>query len=611
MHFGVVPLLTKKKHPQNFEVFNDAIILRIEDDDFQKILNSHPQLGVELSRSLSKEIQSKAEKSKTTFERKIISIYSPIKGSGVSTYAVNLALSLQNETRKKVVFVNIATSATQDPSVLPREKDATPQWKNPNINVKDISDDYDQIIQSISAQELNIDLLNVCFDSPDEASIHRISQCVTVLVNNYDYVVVDLPNEMDTVVLKTLMQSDIIQLLTRDSKQDLHRAREVVYQLEEELRENFDREKIQVILSDREEIYSPSYEDANKELDFDIFIRLPYIKESELKADVVCKDMSVLTPDPESAYALTVRKITREISDVSVGLVLGGGAALGFAHIGVLRVLERENIPIDIIVGSSIGALLSSLWVTGKNADDLAELAHEFKTKNSLLKLFDPVFPISGIIGGRAIKRWLKKNGLGTKTFYSTRIPLKIVAYDLKRRREIVLDSGLVLDAVRKSIAIPGVIEPVREKDKVIIDGGVLNPLPTNVLKSLGIKRIIAVNVLQSPEHVTQGYLDEQYRLKKESRISFIRAPLKFIRYRFRRLLQKGITPNIADIIVNSLQASEYVIAEQSSKSADVVIHPDLSGISWFELYKVDELIKLGEDAAEKALPAIKQLVAG
>ena len=111
MHFGVAPLLTKESHPKNFEVFNDAIILRIENDDFQKILNSHPQLGVELSRSLSKEIQSKAGQCKTTFERKIISIYSPVKGSGVSTYAINLALSLQHETGKKVVFVNIAIFA--------------------------------------------------------------------------------------------------------------------------------------------------------------------------------------------------------------------------------------------------------------------------------------------------------------------------------------------------------------------------------------------------------------------------------------------------------------------------------------------------------------------
>jgi len=122
-----------------------------------------------------------------------------------------------------------------------------------------------------------------------------------------------------------------------------------------------------------------------------------------------------------------------------------------------------------------------------------------------MLKLFDPVIPKSGLIGGRLIKRWLKKH-LGNKTFYGAKIPFKVVAYDLIRREDIIYNSGSLVEAVRRSIAIPGVIEPVLEGDQVIIDGGVLNPLPTNVLTGLGIKKIIAVNVLQSPEDCSEGF---------------------------------------------------------------------------------------------------------
>ena len=87
------------------------------------------------------------------------------------------------------------------------------------------------------------------------------------------------------------------------------------------------------------------------------------------------------------------------------------------------------------------------------------------------MNLLDPVVPISGLIGGRAIRHWLRKH-IGDRTFYSTRIPLKIIAYDLIRREELVLESDSLINAIRKSIAIPGVIEPVREKGRLIIDGG-------------------------------------------------------------------------------------------------------------------------------------------
>ena len=143
----------------------------------------------------------------------------------------------------------------------------------------------------------------------------------------------------------------------------------------------------------------------------------------------------------------------------------------------------------------------------------------------------------------------------------------------------------------------------------MIIDGGVLNPLPTNVLTDMGVKKIIAVNVLQSPEEVDWSQQKEDENLVKHSSLSFAEHPFKFTGFRLGRLMSKAFTPNIADIVVRTLQATEFVIAEQSAKQADVLIHPDLRGINWFEFYEVNQLIKRGEEAAQKALPAIKALV--
>jgi len=222
--------------------------------------------------------------------------------------------------------------------------------------------------------------------------------------------------------------------------------------------------------------------------------------------------------------------------------------------------------------------------------------------------VYDPIFPISGLVGGEGIRQWLRGK-LDNKTFHDSKIPLRVVVYDLYHRKEIVVSDGLLIDAVRKSIAIPGVIRPVMEGKQMIIDGGVLNPLPTNVLADMGVKKIIAVNVLQSPEEVDWSQQKEDENLVKCFALSFRKHPFKFIGFRLGRLISKPFTPNIADIIVRTLQATEFVIAEQSGKQADVLIHPDLKGINWFELYEVNKLIKRGEEAAEKALPAIKALV--
>lgn len=263
-----------------------------------------------------------------------------------------------------------------------------------------------------------------------------------------------------------------------------------------------------------------------------------------------------------------------------------------------------------MISGSSMGALIAAFWVSGKDSNRIEMVARDFKKLWDIIKLLcDPVMSVSAFIGGKKIVRWLKSRGLEGKTFYDTRIPLKIIAYDILRREELVLESGSLADAVRQSISIPGVMEPVKMKDRWIIDGGVLNPLPTNVLLQGGAKKIIAVNVLQSPDQVMKGYLEEQRQNAIDDQVTFFSSPRKYLMIKVVRVFSRLFNPNVSDIIVRTLQASEYVIALESARSANVVIHPDLSYINWYELYKVEDLIKRGEDAARAALPQIRKML--
>lgn len=626
MQFGIISSLTGENHSRTYEAINDSLLIKINKDNFSELLRSIPKLAVALSQSLSHRIRSHATNTKDNQESTIIAVYAPVKGSGSSTYATNLALSLKDQTDKKILLLSLSSDKEEQ-----------------RADLAGIVGDHQSILNTITKGALTVDLLSLKFEPQNTALPGAISQFVSTLVNDYNYIVLDLPNEMDDVVMKTLTQSDLIHLVSIAHEKDLDTTRQVIDKISEQLKERFHAERIQVIISgvDSEDHLSP--EEIKIILNYDVYLFLPHLQATEFTYKKVIAGFAFMEVDPKSEYAQTIRRLSRQISKVMIGLVLGGGAALGMAHIGIIRVLEREGIPIDIVVGSSMGALIASLWSVGYNEKEIEKFAREFENKSGLLELFDPpiwrpiilfslvlllmffklflvgflfiflvmpvaLMPISGLVRGEAIRRWLDIK-LGNKTFLETKIPIRIVAYDLFHRREIVIDKGTLVEAVRKSIAIPGVIKPVMEGKQMIIDGGVLNPLPTNVLADMDVKKIIAVNVLQSPEEVDWSQKKEDENLVKYFDLPFSKYPFRYVGFRLGRYLTKIFTPNIADIVVRTLQATEFVIAQQSAKQADVLIHPDLKGINWFELYEVNELIKRGEEAAQKALPAIKALV--
>jgi predicted acylesterase/phospholipase RssA/CRP-like cAMP-binding protein len=591
MQFGIISTMTGENHSHTYEAINDSVVIKINKDNFSQLLGSTPRLAVALSQSLSQRIRSHVTHTKSTQESTIIAVYAPVQGSGSSTYAANLALSLKEQTDKKILLLSLSSDKNEE-----------------RIDLANIVGDHQSILNTITKGVLTVDLLSVKFDPQNTTLMSQISQFVSAPVKDYNYIVLDLPNEMDDVVMKTLTQSDVIHLVSIDNEKDLDTTRQVIDKLSAELKEKFHAERVEVIISGVNTGNHIDPQEIKRILNYDVFLFLPHLKPTEFIYKKVIPGFAFVEVDAKSEYAQTIRRLSRQISKVMIGLVLGGGAALGMAHIGIIRVLEREGIPIDVVVGSSMGALIASIWSVGYSAQDLEKFGREFESKSGMLKVFDPIIPIAGLVGGEGIRQWLKGK-LGNKTFHESKIPLKVVVYDLFHRKEIVVTDGILIDAVCKSIAIPGVIRPIMEGKQMIIDGGVLNPLPTNVLSDMGVKKIIAVNVLQSPEEVDWSQKKADEELARCFDLPFSQHPFKFIGFRLGRLLSNLFTPNIADIIVRTLQATEFVIAEQSAKQADVLIHPDLRGIQWFELYQVNELIKRGEEAAQKALPEIKALV--
>jgi len=266
-----------------------------------------------------------------------------------------------------------------------------------------------------------------------------------------------------------------------------------------------------------------------------------------------------------------------------VGLALGGGAARGLAHLGVLEVLEEEGIPIDIIAGTSAGAAIGALYAQGKSADQIKNLVNELNWKK-LATLVDLALPRSGFISGRRIKN-LIASIIGDVTFEDLKIPLACVATDIETGEEVVINHGSVLEGIRASISIPVAFTVARWGGRYLVDGGLVNPVPVSVLKGMGADFTIAVNV--TPDISERAYAEAR-KLRKETK-----------------------EPSLISVMIQSLYIATHSISKSSLEGADIVIEPKIAHISPGDFHLAQECILLGRKAAEEAVPAIKRKLGG
>ncbi len=262
-----------------------------------------------------------------------------------------------------------------------------------------------------------------------------------------------------------------------------------------------------------------------------------------------------------------------------IGLALGSGAARGLAHIGVLGVLEREGIPVDMIAGSSAGALVGALYAQGKTASKIQDLAIELGSKRFAL-LADPTLPKTGLIKGRKIEEEFKSIIGGDIEFGDLKIPFACVAADIETGEEVVINQGSVLEGVRASISIPVIFTVVRREGRYLVDGGLVNPVPVSILKSMEADFIIAVNVTPDIRERTQHRGKEEEELKE---------------------------PNIISVLMQSIYITTYSLVKSSMEGADVIIEPQVAHIGHFDFHRARECILQGSLAAQASIPEIKR----
>jgi len=282
------------------------------------------------------------------------------------------------------------------------------------------------------------------------------------------------------------------------------------------------------------------------------------------------------------------------------GLALGSGSARGLSEIGVIQVLQAYNIPIDLIAGSSIGAVVGSLYAAGASTDQLEEAALSMK-KRSTLFLIDPTLPRSGLINGKKIEEMLNELALEDKTFKDLEIPFAAVATDIESGAEVILTQGKVIDAVRASISIPGIFTPLKYQDYYLVDGGVVDPVPVDVTQKMGADIILAVSLAtlnpRSPVLITN---QETGNLEEVEKNSTFKPKAK----------STGEGPNIFDLISQTLDIMEAKITVESLEGADVVIVPlGIKGIGLSDFDQAESLIKGGIMATLIKMPEIKEAI--
>jgi NTE family protein len=271
----------------------------------------------------------------------------------------------------------------------------------------------------------------------------------------------------------------------------------------------------------------------------------------------------------------------------SIGLVLSGGGARGLAHIGVLRVLEREGIPVDFLVGTSMGGLIAAGYAAGMSSYDMEQEARIVTQKRKLVRMVDPGLPRGGLLHGQRVCAFFK-HLFGEKTFTELELPLAVVAVDLITHQEVVLDSGSVAMALRATTSLPGLFIPLEMNGMRLTDGGVLNNLPVDVARKMGAERVIAVDI---------GMRDQQGIGRWMGN---------------RRWIPESISDTLA-VMDDTLYTLR--IAEQEHKldqyPPDLLIYPDIpKNINVIAGYgRVAELIASGERAAKEHLPELESLL--
>ena len=299
----------------------------------------------------------------------------------------------------------------------------------------------------------------------------------------------------------------------------------------------------------------------------------------------------------------------------TIGLALGGGAARGFAHIGVIRTLVSKGLVPDVIAGTSIGAVAGGCYAAGQ-IDGFEEWGRSLNRRR-ILSYLDVNLSGSGLIWGRRLAERLEA-ALGNRAIDDLPVRFAAIATEIGTGHEIWLTRGRLADAVRASYALPGIFSPVQIGGRWLVDGTLVNPVPVAAARALGARLVIAVNLNadlfgRGMTIASHGSDIETEQLEAEIvRRRGLRNLFGAEQLLKRQYLGRDGRPGISTVMVEAFNVMQDRIARSrlAGDPADVMINPQLGRIGLFEFHRAEEAIALGAEAAERALEPLTEAIA-
>lgn len=307
-------------------------------------------------------------------------------------------------------------------------------------------------------------------------------------------------------------------------------------------------------------------------------------------------------PADEPGRTRTLERLGRHLARRSIGLALGSGAAWGFAHIGVLDVLDEAGIPVDVIAGASMGAIIGAHYALGFTPKDIETIVTSVKGVSDIFRILPDLLYLAsdfnvlrpGMFAGGRFQRILESMGpIAGLTFADLRIPFRAVATDIDTGARAELCEGSLSDAVRASFTAPWVFTPFEHQGRRMIDGGMSDPVPSDTARAMGADVVVAVNVVPPVYPSAQNPLE--VALRGLGRLSALGLGSR----------RRG--PNSFDVVARTIQIMQHELGNHRAGEADVFINPDLRDYWILQFWAAQPMIEAGRAATRAALPDISK----
>ena len=565
--FGETALLTGA--PRSVTIKSDANtnLLVLYKNDFEQFLKDNPMAAFYLSKLLSHRLHAASHPTPTPpLAPELVGFFCDLKKEDYILFTLNLGLSLAEQTRRKVLLLDTSPYGKD----IVQAMGQTPTALSPKL-ISTLHEHPQLLRQLPVIHPSGLEILHF----PQEIFTDDIFLVLPVILETlrqyYDFVLINIDGfkgefsshaaRKEEMAKALLSHCDLLYSIATEEPTNV----KFIYSLPVEKQEELKR----IILGDT----------SNAPF-FPIHFYVPW-GERVIAPYLRGEHPYLIRPEQEASQK-AIQRIARALGKLLVGLACGSGAAYGYTIIGILRVLEREKIPIDYISGTSMGALIASFYAAGKSVAEIEQIAHSINKvwlrRTFLSDLNLPTFH-GGLFAGDSISKFLR-SVLDKKEFHELEIPFACAATDVMTGDTVILKEGKVWQAVRSSLSLPLVFCPARIGNKFLVDGGLTNPVPTSLIASMGADILISVNITTKAS---------------EKRVSL------------RRLgMFPSTSPGIFNIFFKMIYTMEYQVAVSKADLSHVTLRPDLKSFSWLDFHKAKQIIPLGEEAAEESLTQIK-----